>query len=128
MTTKTKQKNTKDAPSEVDAFIQEVQGENPARTGEDLPTVRFERDELHTMTVTEWNAFEGQYGPSVCVIGEDDEGTRIKTFFGGFEREAFLRFAEGQEFPVQVRLVRKLMDSEQNPGRSYAALFIKADV
>lgn len=121
-----KQKQTKDAQSEVAAFIAEAQEENPTRTGEDLPVVRFERDEIHTMTVTEWNAFEGEYGPSVCVIGDHD-GTRVKTFFGNFEREAFLRFAEDQELPAEVQFVRTLAESEKNPGRSWAALYIKTN-
>lgn len=125
MTTK-KQKQTKDAQSEITAFIAEVEESSPVRTGEDLPIVKFERDEIHTMTITEWNAFEGEYGPSVCVIGDHD-GTRVKTFYGNFEREAFMRFAEDQELPVTVQFVRTLKESEKNPGRSYAALFIKSD-
>lgn len=123
----TKKKNTKDAASELEAFISEVEGENPARVNDDLPVVRFERDELHTLTITDHTAFEGQYGPAVCVIGEDAEGTAVKTFFNGYEAEAFNRFIEGVEVPVAVRFARTLRESEKNPGRTYAALFIKAD-
>ena len=124
MTTK-KQKQTKDAQSEVAAFIAEVEEQNPARTGEDLPVVIFERDEIHTMTVTEMNDFEGEYGPALCVIGDHD-GTRVKTFFGSFEREAFLRFAEQNDFPVEVQMVRTMKQSEKSDNL-WAALYIKAN-
>ena len=125
--TQKKQKQTQDADSEIEAFIAEVQDLNPIRNTDDLPIIKFERDQIHRMTVTEFNAFEGEYGPSVCVIGDDSEGTRIKTFFGTYEREAFLRFAEDQDLPVAVQFVRRLVESEKNPGRYYAGLYIRAD-
>jgi len=106
----------------LEEFKKQAREENKIEV-RDLEIVRLERDEIHDVKILAYGEFESKFGASAWVEIEHD-GEEKKTFFGGYELNAFTNFMKDQTLPIDVKVLRSLELSEKS-GNSYGALYIR---
>lgn len=90
---------------------------------DEVELLKFDRDQLYSVTINSYHEFDGKFGPSVAINYTNAEGT-FKAYLGGFEVAHFVKFIEAQELPTLVNLARTLVESQANEGRSFNRLTI----